>query len=103
MTENNKMNLRDIKLTHPNVGKGNYENSSRSIKVSTKGKTLSDEMQKKVARFIEKNRALIIVIAKEHAMKNQITVELVNGQPEEWFADLVSAGVYGMCIGALAW
>jgi len=72
-------------------------------KVNTKGKHLESEMQLKLTKAIEKHMPLIILIAKEQAGRYGIPEEFNKGRPEGWFADLVSAGIYGMCRGALAW
>ena len=78
--------------------------SGRSArKVNTKGKFLYAPMQMRVAQAVERHRGFLVLIAKEQARRFSIHVRFNNGRPEGWFADLVSAGIYGMCRGALAW
>ena len=85
--------------------KGSSENRKRKFrkKVNTKGKWLKEPMRGKLEEAVERHLPLIVLIAKEQAGRYGIPEEFNNGRPEGWFADLVSAGVYGMCRGALAW
>ena len=72
-------------------------------KVNTKGKHLHQPMKKKLTRAIDCHQGFLMFIAKEQARRYGIPEEFNNGRPDGWFADLVSAGIYGMCRGALAW
>ena len=72
-------------------------------KVNTKGKYLTLEMSVRLTEAIERHKGFLILIAKEQAEIHYIEQEYHNGQPDGWFADLISAGIYGMCRGALAW
>ena len=85
--------------------KGSSVNRKRKFrkKVNTKGRWLKEPMRGKLEEAVERNLPLIVLIAKEQAGRYGIPKEFNNGRPEGWFADLVSAGVYGMCRGALAW
>ena len=74
-----------------------------SRKVNTKGKYLNEEMRIILVESIMKHKGFLILIAKEQARLNGIPVEFKDGKPIGWLADLVSAGTYGMCRGALAW
>jgi len=72
-------------------------------KINTKGKFLNEEMKTRLAKTILKHRGFLILIAKEQAQLHNIPIEFKNRSPIGWFADLVSAGIYGMCRGGLAW
>lgn len=75
----------------------------RTRKVNTKGKYLHTQMRCRLLSAFNKHQPLLLVIAKEQAYLYGITEEYFNGKPAGWFADLVNAGAYGMCRGALAW
>ena len=85
--------------------KGSIGNRKRKFrkKVNTKGKQLESEMRLKLTKAVERHMPLIILIAKEQAIRYRIPIEFYDSKPNGWFADLVSAGIYGMCRGALAW
>ena len=82
---------------------GTSRSGIRVRKVNTKGKHLEREMRTKLTHAINRHMPLIVVIAKEQAKRYGIPEEFMDGKPDGWFADLVSAGIYGMCRGALAW
>ena len=71
-------------------------------KVNTNGKWLKEPMRIKLEEAVEQHLPLIVLIAKEQAGRYGIPEEFNNGQPGGWFADLVSAEIYGMCRGAVA-
>ena len=54
-------------------------------------------MQKRLAEAVKRHRGFLITIAKEQSGRCEITEEFKDGRPVSWFADLVSAGIYGMC------
>ena len=60
-------------------------------------------MRGKLEEAVKRHLPLIVLIAKEQAGRYGISEEFNNGRPTGWLADLVSAGIYGMCRGALAW
>lgn len=82
---------------------GSIKEKRLAKKVNTKGKALNSPMQKRLVNAVNRHRGFLIVIAKEQAKKYRIQVLFNNGIPDGWFADLVSAGIYGMCRGALVW
>jgi len=75
----------------------------RSKKVNTKGKYLNEIMQIKLQESIKQHRGLLIIIALEQARRHGIPIQVEGGVAIGWLADLISAGIYGMCRGALAW
>ena len=85
--------------------KGSIGNRKRKFrkKVNTNGKWLKEPMREKLEEAVERHLPLIVLIAKEQAGRYGISEEFNNGRPKGWFADLISAGIYGMCRGALAW
>ena len=85
--------------------KGSRENRKRKFrkKVNTNGKWLKEPMRGKLEEAVEQHLPLIVLIAKEQAGRFGIIEQYKDGRPSGWFADLISAGVYGMCRGALAW
>ena len=103
MLDKTGKNLRELRRESnsdiANKGIGVHE----SIKVNTKGKILCDEMREKVEQFILENKPLLIMIAKENAHRYDIPIQYANNNPADWYEDLISVGIYGMCRGALAW
>lgn len=81
----------------------NDSNREFAQKVNTKGKYLKKEMQDLLTQAVERHMGFLILIAKEQARRYGISEDYINGRPNGWFADLVNAGIYGMCRGALAW
>ena len=95
--------MEEVQSSVPKNGSsGNGKRKFRK-KVNTNGKWLKEPMRGKLEEAVERHLPLIVLIAKEQAGRYGIPEEFDNGRPEGWFADLVSAGVYGMCRGALAW
>ena len=95
--------MEEVQSSVPKKGSSGNRKRKFRKKVNTKGKQLQSEMQLKLTKAIERHMPLIIFISKEQARMYRIQIEFFKGKPDGWFADLVSAGIYGMCRGALAW
>ena len=72
-------------------------------KIRTEGKTLSPEMARIVAEFVDENMGLFVNIAKEWAKRYNIPIHFVEGHPSGLLEDLISVAIYGCCRGGLAW
>ena len=95
--------MEEVQSSIPKKGSGGNRKRKFQKKVNTNGKWLKEPMRGKLEEAVERHLPLIVLIAKEQAGRYGIPEEFNNGRPEGWFADLVSAGIYGMCRGALAW
>ena len=103
MSNNNERRLVESKLRDCLDNLGKESSLTRSVKVNTDGKYLSDEMRERIEQFISENKPLLIMIAKENANRYNIPIRYVNKDPSDWYEDLIAVGIYGVCRGALAW
>ena len=72
-------------------------------KVNTAEKRLHKPMRMRLAQAVERHQGFLITIAREQSDKYGIPIRFRKGRPDGWFADLHSAGTYGMVRAALAW